>query len=435
MIVDRVVVITFLTLFLGLVYGPIDVALSAPPEVARMDLLLDGTKVADLGPPWRTTIDLGPEIAPRELVAVARGRDGERLGEARQWINVARPRAEASFVLERDADGRVVAARLVWRCLVSPRPRSVSVTFDGRPVEANELSRIHVPPHVPSVSHLLLADLVFSGGITATAVASFGGQQHDETERELTAFPVRVAGGLKLKAGGLDGWFEAAGKPLPVAAVEDGLAEVLFVLAGNVRADLERLWLKDVWPLPWPRARPLDLQKGTRYRFVQSEPRVVPDPSGTSRLFDSGRGHDTASGSFLQVAHDLLPEVERKATCVAEAVAVSALSATARERRRAVVLLLGEGAVDIGPLDAARVRRFLPRIGVPLHVWRTSVLAPPAAGDWPEAVDASTIEALGYAFEALRHDLASQRIVWLEGRHARASVTATEKARGVVPLR
>jgi hypothetical protein len=100
-----------------------------------------------------------------------------------------------------------------------------------------------------------------------------------------------------------------------------------------------------------------------------------------------------------------------------------------------VVLLLGEGAVDVGSLDSARVRRFLSRIAVPLHVWRTSVLAPPAAADWPEAVDASTIESLGYAFEALRRDLASQRVVWLEGRHAPASVTVTEKARGVARLR
>jgi len=68
-IVGRAVVITFLTLFLGLVYGPIDVALFAPPEVARIELHLDGTKVADLGPPWRATIDLGPEVAPRELIA------------------------------------------------------------------------------------------------------------------------------------------------------------------------------------------------------------------------------------------------------------------------------------------------------------------------------------------------------------------------------
>ena len=192
--------------------------------------------------------------------------------------------------------------------------------------------------------------------------------------------------------------------------------------------------MKDIWPFPWPRARPLDLQKGTWYRFVESEPRVVPDPSGPSRLFNSSNGYDTARGSFLQIAHDLVPGGERKAACVAEAVAVSALSASARERRRAVVLLLGEGAVDVGPLDPARVRRFLGRIGVPLHVWRTSVLAPLASADWPEAVDASTIEALGYAFDALREDLSSQRVVWLEGRHAPASITVTEKARGVLPL-
>ena len=76
--------ITFLTILLGLVHGPVSVALSAGPEVARVELLVDGAKAAELRPPWEARLDLGSEIAPHELVAVAFGKDGKKLGEARQ---------------------------------------------------------------------------------------------------------------------------------------------------------------------------------------------------------------------------------------------------------------------------------------------------------------------------------------------------------------
>lgn len=429
--------IAFLTLLLGLVHGPVDVSLSASPEVARIELFVDGAKIAEVGPPWRARIDLGAELAPHELVAVALGRRGERLGEARQWINRARPQAEASFVLERDRDGRVVAARLVWRCLQRPRPSRVSVSFDGVPVVAEDLSRIPVPSHALSVSHVLLADLDFGAGIAAAAVASFGGRQRDESDRRMTAFPVRVSreDGLP-KAGQLDGWFEAAGAPLAVAAVEEGPAEVLFVLAGNARGDLDRLWKKDVWPWPWPRSHPLSLPRKTRCDFVETRPAIVGDESGSSRLFPTFGVLPGDTGNFLRTAHDLPPPDEAKTRpSIAESVAVSALAATARERRRAVVLLLGESARDEGRIDAAHVRRYLARIRVPLHVWRISVGESPALADWPSAVDASTVEAMGLAFEALRADLASQRIVWLEGRHDPASLSLTGKAAGVAVAR
>jgi hypothetical protein len=429
-------VIAFLSLFLGLVHGSLTVELSAGPEVARVELVLDGQKAAEVGPPWTATLDLGPEIVPRELVAVAFSREGKRLGEARQWLNRARPQAEAGFVLERDRSGRVTHARLHWRCLSSPEPLSVSVSFDGSALAVKDHSRIPIPPHAAEVSHLLLADLTFAGGIAATAVTSFGGRQRDEAERELTAFPVRVTGKAEPpNADRLTGWFEAAGQAVPVAAVEKGPGEVLFVLAGRARQDFDRLRTEDSWPWPWPRPRPLDLPSGTRYRFVSTSPNVLDRPQWTFRLFSSTEEFVASSTAFLRVAsRAFLPE-SLAPPCVAESVAVSALAATALERRRAAVLVLGEGADDEGSLDAARVRRYLARIRVPLHVWRLSGGQVPAAGDWPEASDASTIDGMGRAFEALRSDLSTQRIVWLEGRLPPSAVSLTGKAKGLVEAR
>ena len=69
-------------------------------------------------------------------------------------------------------------------------------------------------------------------------------------------------------------------------------------------------------------------------------------------------------------------------------------------------------------------------------VWRPKVSGEvPAASDWPSVVDASTVEAMGLAFDALRRDLAAQRIVWLEGRHSPSAISLTSKATGVAEAR
>ena len=436
MLSGRAVVITFLTILLGLLHGPVSVGLSAGPEVARVELLVDGTKTAELRAPWQANVDLGPELAPHELVAVAFASDGRKLGEARQWVNRARPQADAAFALEKDRAGRVVAARLVWRSVTASEPKSVAVTLDGYPIPAKDLSRVEIPPHAASVSHVLMADLVCPGGVTATAVAGFGGQRRDETERELTPFPVRVPPKTELpKPLRLAGWFESEGAPLQVVAVESGPAEVHFVVAGAARQDLERLWREDAWPWPWPRSRPLELPKEARYRFVATAPTVASDAGGITRLFSTSEEYTPVDGPFLRNGPSSLLREPASAPCIAESVAVSALETTVRERRRAIVLLLGEGARDEGRFDAARVRRYLSRLRVPLHVWKVSADEVAAAADWPAAVEASTIETMGLAFDALRKDLASQRIVWLEGRHAPSTISLTPKATGVAEAR
>ena len=390
----------------------------------------------ELGPPWMATIDLGGEIAPHELVAVALDGTGRRLGEARQWVNRATSDAEAGFVLERDRAGRVTMARLVWRCPVSPDPTAISVSFDGRPLEVADPERIPLPAHAPGTSHILLADLTFSGGITATAVASFGGRKADDTRQELTAVPVRVSRGTRLpKAEQMDGWFESDGRTLRVAAVEEGPAEVVFVMAGRVREELDRLASEDFFPWPWPRARPLELPARSRFRFMVTTPQEIVASRDLTRVFPASEEYTPADGSFLRLGKraflDEIPAPPR----IAEAVATSGLVATRRERRRAVVLLLGSTARDESDFDAARARRYLARIRVPLYVWRVSPEAFDAAGAWPGAVDASTIEGLGEAFEALRADLASQRVIWVEGRILPSTIGVSREARGIVAVR
>lgn len=428
--------IAFLTFFLGIVTGPHRVELSAGPGVVRIELYVDGNKAKDLASPWTTTLDLGNEIAPQELVAVAYDRDGKRTGEARQWINRATSEAEAGFALERDRSGRVVAARLVWHCPSAPNPTSVVVALDGQPIEAKDPGRIPIPPRFSGSSHVLTADLTFAGGITATAVTGFGGTRLGDTDRQLTAVPVRLPAGAQLPATEeMAGWFESGGKPLDVVAVEEGPPEVVFVLAGRVRKEFERLIPEDNWPWPWKRPQPLALSRDSRFRFMLTTPHVSDGSRVVTFAFPVSEECTPEKGRFLRLGRDTFLDDLPTSSRIADAVATSALTATRRERRRAVVLLLAADAADEGHLDAPRVCRYLERLRVPLFVWRVSLATPPAAPAWPGVVDASTVEKLGVAFQVLRDDLESQRIVWLAGRYVPAAVVVTPKAAGAVVAR
>ena len=429
--------ISFLTLFLGLQYGAgkVVVEFSAGPGVARVELYVDGSLAAEMGrPPWRARIDLGGEIAPHELVAIARDARGARVGEARQWVNRARPDAEARFILEHDPSGRATAARLVWRCLVSPKPLSISVSFDGEPIESKDPARIPIPPHSKGASHVLVADLTFAEGIMATAVVSVGGTSKGDSSRELTAFPIRLSDGKRsLPAPAkLAGWCETGGRPLAVAAVEKGPAEVVFVGSGLVREDLQRLAREDYWPFPWPRPHPIELPDATQYRFLVPAPKTLEDEPAPTRVFPVSETFTPLDGRFLLLASTARFAGDASLPRVAEAVAVSGLSATARERRRAVVLLLGKGNLESSDFDAGHARRYLERLRVPLYVWRLAPGDAPVAPGWSDAVDASTIEGLREAFRLLRRDLSSQRIVWLEGRVDPSKIEVGSGAVGVV---
>ena len=116
--------IAFLTFFLGLVTGVQPVELTVTdPQIARVELRLDGRAVGVLrGSPWMLTCDFGEALAPHELVAVGYDSAGVAVGEARQWINLPRQRAEVDVVLEQGADQVARTARLVWSSVYVATP-------------------------------------------------------------------------------------------------------------------------------------------------------------------------------------------------------------------------------------------------------------------------------------------------------------------------
>jgi len=284
-------------------------------------------------------------------------------------------------------------------------------------------------------------------------VASLGGEKLDEALEELTAVAIRLGRGGNLpKDKRLEGWFRAGEKPLKVAAVEEGPSEVVFVVAGDALDDLRRLMPESSLDraarrneMPDGRGPNVakaveaqaDLPRGARYRFLLPTPRIAENPAEVAFLFLASEDFTPADGSFFRIIGNIGGVFRPGTPRVGEAVAVAGLSAAARSRRRAVVLLLGSSAVEGGSIAADEARRYLSKLGVPLHVWdvsrpledaerpRLDEGLVDARPHWPDAVRASSRTTLVAAFRALEKELSSQRIVWLHGRLNPAKVELT----------
>src|SRR5207248_10787863 len=85
----------FISLFLGIVAGKQGIEMQADPSIASIRLTLAGQEIARLTqPPWRTEIDVGSNLVPRELEAIGYDAKGNEVGRASQVLNLPRPRSE-----------------------------------------------------------------------------------------------------------------------------------------------------------------------------------------------------------------------------------------------------------------------------------------------------------------------------------------------------
>lgn len=430
--------IAFLTLFLGLTLGPQPVELTVTGPVAAVEILLDGAPVARLGgPPWSGRIDFGPALLPHELVARALDEQGTEISRARQWVNLPRPPAEVEILFEQGAEGHRVAARLTWQSLTGESPSALAVTFDGKPLVPDAQGRIALPAYAPATAHVLSAELRFSGSLLARKDVAFGGELGDEVATELTAVPVHLRPGQKLPPPErMRGWFLSGGKPLTVAAVEEGPAQLFVVrdlTTGDALRKLDaggksRSVLSEAQRDAEYRRFLLMLGKEDTVRFVWPVARSVSGAGLPAELFDMSRDFGAEDGGLLWFLARSLPRVDNPwKQRLADAVAVGGLQALYGNRRRAVLLVLGQSPTDVSRSDPALVRRYLESIRVPLFVW---TLGDPAVAGaaWAGGMEVSSIGKMRKAFTRLEKDLAAQRIVWLDGRHLPQSIELSPAA-------
>jgi len=433
--------IAFLTLFLGLTSGKQPVGLAVRGPVAAVEIVLDGAAVVRLGgPPWRTRIDFGSTLEPHELVARALDDKGQEVGRARQILNLPRAPAEMDILLENGPKGQPVGARLTWRSLTGEKPAAIGLLLDGQPVPLDNQAHAVLPAVNPDVSHILSAMVRFSATVAARKDVGFGGRWGGEISAELTAVPVRLRPGKALPAvAALQGWVLAAGKPVPVAGVEEGPAQLLIVRDGEARKplegyDREKAGKSLVAGMGEIRRFQMTLGKDDAVRFIWPAAKTTAGAGLTAELFDSSRDYTAKDGGVLWLLGRALPQTDKAEQRLADAVAVAGLQALGGNRPRAVLLVLGYGPKDASRYDAGTVSHYLESVRVPLVVWSLTDRNSPALFAWPGAEDISSVAKLEESFARLSENLAMQRIVWIEGSHLPGSITLSPAAAEVVEL-
>jgi hypothetical protein len=440
--------IAFASLFLGLMVGVRPVALVVGGPVAAVAVELDGRLVGRLSAsPWTVDVDFGPEFDPHELVARAFDEKGEEIARTRQWINLPRPPAEVEVVLERDAKGNAVAARLAWGSLVGPSPDKIAVSFDGKALPLQE-RRVLLPSYDSSATHVLTATLDFPNSVRSRTDVVIGGAAAGEAKSELTAVPVLFRERPPSKTDALRGRIQKNGEPLTIAAVEHGPAEILLVRdleSAEAIRRLRRVVGARVAPGGFGipnlaqsnyQASATALDRQDRVRILWPVAKRFSDASAPSELFDASRefSGETADFRFLLTRVDYpLSAAGDSGRRYADAVAVAGLQAFGSYGRRAVVLVLGDGRRDESRYEPDSVRRYLARLHVPLYVWSLAESAGrSAAARWGEVADVSTSLSLEKAVDRLRRDLDRQSIVWVEGRHLPQDILVLDRGDGLV---
>jgi len=131
---------------------------------------------------------------------------------------------------------------------------------------------------------------------------------------------------------------------------------------------------------------------------------------------------DTRSRS-LAFYIDKVPShrVDPERQVLADAVAVAGMGTVIRNRRRAIVLVLGKSPADSSLFDPPRVRSYLRDLHVPLFLW--SAVAKPDPSPWGKLEDISSPSRFRAAVKRLSQLVERQRIVWIEGRHLPQDIT------------
>ena len=425
--------IHFLSFLVGLVVGvhPIEVAVTGP--VARVEIRLDGEALAQIkGRPWRTKVDIGPTLKPALLEALAFDTDGRLLGRDRQWLNMPRPRAEAVVIPRLDEDGLVIGAHLQWNSAEFLKPKAVNFRLDGKPLSHNSDLSVDLHGADPSTLHILDVEIRFPDHIVVRKQLVFGKGYSSDLSLHLTALPVVVDDPAAFPpSDGLKGWFEARGKPIEVADVEKGKAQLVIVRGSSVDNHLKALELKLEENAEKDRSD--RLKADVFFRVIGTIP--TGGPRGNARLFPFSQPKTVGRKGLadeLEKARfgDLQFGLHRRA----DAVALAGLEAAGSNQRRIVLLILGPESNDSSAHSPAAVRSYLEALRVPLFVFDVAGDSP-ASEAW-RPVD-EVIDPLRWlsSVQWLQEDLDSQRIVWLIGRHLPGDITLGPKAEGIELVR
>ncbi len=382
--------IEFFSLFIGLTMGPQTIELVVLEPVTEVELRLDGDSLGTVvGEPWSLDHDFG-DLAPHELVAIARDGDGQEVDRIRQWINLVpswkSDRTPVAVSLERGAELPPADEMDRW-FLAGGEPVAVSAIERG-PAEVTIVRDPAVQPELHAIADSFYEEkLIFL---------------HPTITRE-----------QRQKAAWSEGWMDLEPDDTPSrfrARVLEAAQESLRAVA-KLGPEVEVGFLS-----PW--ATPLSRVHSDREVYAI-----------TNRIDAEERG-------FLEIANDVasVDVVYR----LADAVALAASELHGVARRRAIVVMLAQPRQDEGMFTSSQARGYLRSLQVPLLIWSThsSDLHP----DWgrvrhvgfePRSERRTWSGDFDDAAKNLKRLLKAQRIVWLEGRHLPQSISLGQAARGL----
>lgn len=402
--------LAFSSLLIGLLAGlqPISVEVSPEVHAATLEIVLDGSVLAHLTkPPWTTSVDLGSELKPHVIAALALDTRGHEVGRVARELNVPHGPAQVDILVQRDRLDRPIAAKLVATSVLRDSPLERTLTFDGAALLLDGNAQAALPPFDASQTHILTGVARFPNDVEARADLALGGVVTESSGARLTAIALRVPdSGAKTNTSSVS--FMASGIATKPALIEKGSATVLIVRdprSTEASRKLNRI--------PDFQSR---LDPGDRAGFIWPVSKNPADGVERADLLDSSPLFAANQGGFLW----LLTRVSRPGRAptppfhFADAVAVAGLQAAGYGTRRAVVFVEGDEQSDDSHFSPAQVIPYLRSLGVPLHVWSLRGSAPSAWSASPE--DIHSIVGLQKAFRTLREDLEHQRIAWLTGK-------------------
>jgi hypothetical protein len=176
-----------------------------------------------------------------------------------------------------------------------------------------------------------------------------------------------------------------------VVLVKDPATRTQLLIPADLRFDAET-----AERILWPVSRPIN---------APGEPTAIAFPQSVNH----GKAA-TVSWLLTQRLSPLPSATEPRQ--FTDAVAVAALSALERGRRRAVVLVVSK-ASDRSLYSPLVVRRYLEEVGVPLFVWSADGPRPDLSDAWGTVDDISATAGLQAAVGRLKDALTRQRIVWV----------------------
>lgn len=400
--------IQILALFLALATGVHPVELQVADPVTQVEISMDGEVAHVLeGPPWRFLLDLGHELLPHRLNAVALDSQGLEIGRTHRWINLSAPADGATFdptVFDSSQSLTAVAVELEPGHEL-PSPQEMEGWFLGR---GEPLSVVKVD----------------QGGPTELLVV----------RDPATTF-----------------WFETVAyyflsqtinAPVPpeITGAALGLDQASFLdLVRDNRQDtlVSMQQFSTAWHA-WNQF--MQLEGDAEVRFLSPLAAPASTVEDRKQIFNVSRPFEANTHGVLFRAAGIRPlGFELR---ISDAIALAGLEAHASRRRRAVLAVLTD--VPRGPsrYRPEETRKYLAALGVPLFVW--SFEQPMT--EW-EATQVYTIESTKKvllpkdgrdllkgarrASENLRRKLAQQHIVWIEGTHLPQDIKLSTQATGL----